>query len=192
VTGRIVVAGIGNIFFADDGFGVEVVTRLARHPLPPGVQVIDVGIRGVHLAYDLLDGCDLLVLIDAAPRGLRPGTLAVLELGRPAPSPGAGDGERRAGDRDPAVRVTADAHAMTPESVLALVHALGARIGRTLLVACEPAEVAEAMGLSPAVQAAVGDAVTLVRQIVAEAAGTVARAGPRRRAEVRHMRGVAR
>ena len=73
------VAGIGNIFLGDDGFGVEVAQRLADRPMPEGVQVADFGIRGVHLAYELLDGYDALVLVDAVPMGEPPGTVAVIE-----------------------------------------------------------------------------------------------------------------
>ena len=79
MNGGILVAGIGNIFLTDDGFGVEVASRLARQSLPPGVRVADFGIRGVHLAYELLDGYDGLILIDAVPMGEPPGTLAVIE-----------------------------------------------------------------------------------------------------------------
>ena len=76
---RVLVAGIGNIFLGDDGFGVEVADRLAGRTLPDGVQVADFGIRGVHLAYELLDGYDALVLVDAVPMGEPPGTVAIIE-----------------------------------------------------------------------------------------------------------------
>ena len=80
MSGRVLVAGIGNVFLGDDGFGVEVVRRLAAVSLPDGVDVADYGIRGVHLAYDLLDGrYDTVVLVDALPLEEPPGTLAVLE-----------------------------------------------------------------------------------------------------------------
>src|ERR1700722_2879797 len=75
----VLVAGIGNIFMSDDGFGVEVATRLATQAMPPGVRVAEFGIRGVHLAYELLDGYDALILIDAVPMGEVPGTIAVIE-----------------------------------------------------------------------------------------------------------------
>src|SRR6202020_1690418 len=77
-TGRTLVAGVGNVFQSDDAFGVEVVRLLAEHPMPAGVELRDFGIRGVHLVYELLNGCDLFVLIDAAPRGEAPGTVSVL------------------------------------------------------------------------------------------------------------------
>ena len=76
---RVLVAGIGNVFLGDDGFGVALAGRLARHALPPGVDVADFGIRGMDLAYALGDGYDAAVLLDAAPRGEPPGTLSVIE-----------------------------------------------------------------------------------------------------------------
>ncbi|MGH7848434.1 MAG: hydrogenase maturation protease, partial [Candidatus Binatia bacterium] len=72
---KILVAGIGNIFLGDDGFGVEVARELAKRKLPESVRVVDFGIRGFDLAYALLDGYDLTILVDAAPRGGLPGTL---------------------------------------------------------------------------------------------------------------------
>jgi hydrogenase maturation protease len=117
---RILVAGIGNVFLGDDGFGVALASRLARHALPPGVEVADFGIRGMDLAYALGDGYDAAVLLDAAPRGEPPGTLSVIE-------PEIEDGE-----------VAVDAHGMDPVKVLALARALGGAPPRTLVVACEP------------------------------------------------------
>src|SRR3954462_334859 len=76
---RLLIAGVGNIFLGDDAFGVEVVQRLARRPLPEGIRVVDFGIRGLDLAYALLDGYEATILVDALPRGGPPGTLYVLE-----------------------------------------------------------------------------------------------------------------
>src|SRR3712207_6645350 len=104
---RILVAGIGNIFLGDDGFGVEVVRRLAGRELPAGVDVQDFGIRGLDLMYALGDGYDAAVLVDAVPRGEPPGTLSVIE-----PEPEADD-------------VPLDAHGMDPAKVLALAQQLG-------------------------------------------------------------------
>ncbi|MEJ7743776.1 MAG: hydrogenase maturation protease [Nocardioidaceae bacterium] len=81
MTIRILVAGVGNIFLGDDGFGSEVARRLAGQHLPEEVRVTDYGIRGMHLAYDLLDGYDALVLVDAMPGRGRPGDITVLEVG---------------------------------------------------------------------------------------------------------------
>lgn len=90
MSGRTLVAGIGNVFLGDDGFGVETVRALSGHELPDDVEVVDFGVRGVHLAYQLLDGYDTLVLVDAAARGGAPGTLYLIEAGKRArPGPGA-------------------------------------------------------------------------------------------------------
>src|ERR1044072_7226323 len=75
----ILVAGIGNIFLGDDAFGCEVVKRLAGRAWPDNVKVIDFGIRGFDLAYALLDGYDVTILVDATPRGETPGTLYTIE-----------------------------------------------------------------------------------------------------------------
>ena len=127
MTGRTLVAGVGNVFLRDDAFGCEVVRLLATHPVPDGVEVRDFGIRGVHLAYDLLNGCDLFVLVDAAPRGEPPGTVTVLEVQVPDPASLTGP--------------VMDAHDLTPDAIFALLASLGGRPGRSLVVACEPADV---------------------------------------------------
>jgi hydrogenase maturation protease len=157
VTPKVLVAGIGNIFLGDDGWGVEVANRLAREPMPEGVKVADFGIRGVHLAYELLDGYDALVLVDAMPMGEEPGTVALLEPQLP-PAPEPGD--------DPAPVV--DAHSMSPGVVMATLAGLGGRVGRFLVVGCEPANVDEGIGLSPPVAGAVDAAVELCREVVAD------------------------
>jgi hydrogenase maturation protease len=158
--GRTLVAGVGNIFQRDDAFGVEVIRLLADRPAPPpGVQIRDFGIRGVHLVYDLLDGCDLFVLVDAAARGAEPGTVTVLEVEpRPAPADGG----------DPAAGPVIDAHGLTPDDIFALLASLGGRPGRSLVVACEPADTSPGMGLSDPVQAALPHAVAAVEEILHE------------------------
>jgi hydrogenase maturation protease len=143
---RVLVAGIGNIFQTDDAFGVEVAARLAGLTLPPGVRVEDFGIRGVHLAYELLEGYDTLIIIDAVPMGDPPGTLAVLE---PEAAPAAAP---------PDVAPAVDAHAMSPDVVLATLSRLG----------CQPADLQDGMGLTPAVQAAVDGAVGLCLELLAD------------------------
>jgi hydrogenase maturation protease len=154
---RTVVAGVGNIFLGDDGFGVEVVRALAGRPLPAGVEVVDVGIRGVHLAYDLLDGCALLVLVDTAQRGEAPGTVTVIEPDEPA-EPGA---PAAAPGRPPL-----DPHGMAPHQVFDLLTRLGGSPSRTLVVACEPADLGAGMELSEPVRAAVPRAVRLIEEIL--------------------------
>jgi hydrogenase maturation protease len=151
VTGRTLVAGVGNIFQRDDAFGVEVIRLLADRPRPPGVQVADFGIRGVHLVYELLDGCDLFVLVDAARRGCAPGTVTVLEVDS-------------AGTGSPSGVM--DAHGLAPDQVFAMLDSMGSRPGRSLVVACEPADVSAGMGLSDQVRMALPHAVRAVETIL--------------------------
>jgi hydrogenase maturation protease len=153
---RVLVAGIGNIFLADDGFGVAVARRLGERPQPAGVEVKDFGIRGLDLVYALGDGHDAVILIDAVPRGEEPGTLFVIE------------------PEIPDEHVGLDAHGMDPAKVLALARDIGRVPERVLLVGCEP-EVRmdgsedEVVGeLSAPVSAAVDRAVAIVEDLVEE------------------------
>ena len=146
---RTLVAGIGNIFFGDDAFGVAVAGRLAGRALPEGVRVEDFGIRSVHLAYELLDGYDTLVLVDALATGETPGTVSVFE-----PS------------LDDLPAATMDAHTMDPATVLATLAGLGGEVGRVLIVGCEPEGIDEGMGLSPPVAAAIDIAAETVMDLV--------------------------
>ena len=145
------VAGVGNIFQRDDAFGVEVIRLLSERPVPPGVRVKDFGIRGVHLVYELLDGCDLFVLVDAAQRGYAPGTVTVLEV--EPEHVAAPDG-------------VLDAHGLAPDQVFAMLASMGSRPGRSLVVACEPADVSPGMGLSDQVREALPAAVRAVEEIL--------------------------
>jgi hydrogenase maturation protease len=137
MTPRILIAGIGNIFFGDDAFGVEVARHLALRPQPPSVRVTDFGIRGYDLAYALMDGYDVSILVDASPRGGAPGTVYTIEpdlqsLGAPT----AGQG----------IAPAIDGHSMDPMRVLASVKALGGDFKRVLVVGCEP----ESLGIEGA------------------------------------------
>lgn len=158
MSGRILVAGIGNIFLGDDGFGCEVVRRLAEHELPENVEVRDFGIRGMDLAYALMDPYEVVVFVDAVPRGEEPGTVYLIEAEVPD------EGE-----------VALDTHGMDPVSVIRLARVLGAEVPRTLVVGCEPKLVLSGedyddmlMELSEPVQRAVGEAVKLVESVVEE------------------------
>jgi hydrogenase maturation protease len=153
VTGRTLVAGVGNIFQGDDAFGVEVVRHLAERPLPDGVEIADFGIRGVHLVYELLNGCDLFILVDAAQRGYEPGTVTVLEVDPAEVAAGA---------------PVMDAHDLTPDAIFAMLTSMGGHPGRSLVVACEPADLNAGMGLSDQVRAAVPHAVTAVEEILGQ------------------------
>jgi hydrogenase maturation protease len=170
---RTLVACLGNIFLSDDGFGVEVARRLAREELPDGTTVTDYGIRGMHLAYDLAQGWDATILVDAAARGGEPGTVYVIEPERQPPPAG---GEPAPGLAE---SVLLDAHGMQPDVMLAMAGTLGAEAGRVLVVGCEPASVAEGIGLSEPVAAAVDEAARVVMDLVREPgpAGNQAAAG---------------
>jgi len=147
---RTLVAGIGNIFLGDDGFGVEVARRLAGEALGDHVDVADFGIRGVHLAFEIASGkYDEVILVDAAPRGGSPGTLYAIEP--------------EIEDIDP---TAADPHSLTPAALLAWVRKVGGTSSRIVVVGCEPASLDESMDLSPAVATAVGRAVEMVRERV--------------------------
>ncbi len=154
---RILVAGIGNIFFGDDAFGCEVVSELARRPLPEGVRVIDYGIRSYDLAYALMDGYDATILVDATPQNAEPGTLCIIEP------------DLKKLDELPIESV--NAHSMNPVRVLQLVRSLGGFPGWLRVVGCEPAVLESedgAMGLSEKVQAAVAPAIALIEELLQE------------------------
>jgi hydrogenase maturation protease len=156
----ILIAGVGNIFLGDDAFGVEVVQRLAERTLPDEVRVVDFGIRGLDLTYALLDDHDAVILVDATPRGGTPGTLYVIE-----PEPEHAEPTEQAD-------LTVVAHGMDPAKVLRLVAALGGRVGRLLLVGCEPGPIGAdeeiGLGLSEPVRAAAEEAVGLIESLVAD------------------------
>jgi hydrogenase maturation protease len=155
---RVLVACIGNIFLGDDGFGVEVARRLRQRPLPEGVSVVDFGIRSYDLAYALMEDWELIILVDALPRGGEPGTLYTLEPDLPP------------GGEAPA---SLDAHTMNPVAVLQMVNALGGKVGRLLVVGCEPHTVLPDehgdMSLSPRVQAAVPESIGIIERLIAGA-----------------------
>jgi len=156
---RILIAGVGNIFLGDDAFGVEVVQRLARRPLPNGVRVVDFGIRGLDLTYALLEDYDVVLLVDTTARGGRPGTLYVVEPDADAIAEPAG------------AHLLIEPHGLDPAKVLRLARALGSRVKHVLLVGCEPSPVPEdeemALGMCDAVRAALDEAVVLVESLVA-------------------------
>jgi hydrogenase maturation protease len=155
---RILIAGIGNIFLGDDGFGCEVLRRLMGRAWPDSVRVVDFGIRGFDLAYALMDGYDVTVFVDATPRGGRPGTLYTIE-----PDLGELDSLDQQG-------MMFETHGMNPMKVLAMVKSMGGGFKRILLVGCEPETFGPEeglMGLSEPVEGAVGEAVNVVESLVA-------------------------
>jgi len=161
---KTLIAGVGNIFLGDDAFGVEVVQRLRSMRLPESVTVRDFGIRSYDLAYALMDEWDLVILVDAVPRGEAPGTIYTIEPELPRNSDATG---------------TFDAHSMNPVSVLRLVNALGgSKVKRLMLVGCEPASVEPRhdgnLGLSEPVQQAVDGAIDVIQEIIRDSEKAVA------------------
>jgi hydrogenase maturation protease len=156
-TPSILIAGIGNIFLGDDAFGVEVVQRLERRKLPERVRAIDFGIRGYDLAYALLDGSDVTILVDACPRGGEPGSLYVIEP------------DLSALDIPRAEQASIDAHSMNPMNVIRMAKSMGGDLKRILLVGCEPATLGPdegQMGLSDTVAAVVDEAANIIESLV--------------------------
>lgn len=163
---RILIAGIGNVFLGDDGFGVEVVKRMAERELPEGVDVVDFGIRGLDLAYALMDPYEAVIFVDALPRGEAPGTVYLIEP-----------------EFEDEGEAAIDTHGMDPVKVIRFARALGAEIPRTLVVGCEPELVPGRRGfqtrayddmlmeLSEPVRAAVEEAAKLVESLVEEMYG---------------------
>jgi hydrogenase maturation protease len=140
---RVLVAGIGNVFLGDDGFGVALAGRVAFD----GVDIVDFGIRGMDLAYALAD-YDVVVFLDATPRGGAPGTLYVIEPDLEG------------------LPLDVDAHAMHPVKVLALAKTLGGELPRTLVLGCEPAAADEFTELSAPVRAALPEAERLLIELL--------------------------
>ena len=156
---RILIAGIGNIFLGDDGFGSEVARRLAGKSFPDAVRVVDFGIRGFDLAYALMDGHDVTIFIDATPRGGAPGTIYTIE---PDLS------ELNGLDTQ---QMMVEPHSMNPVKVLSMVKTMGGEFKRILIVGCEPQTLGPEDGqlvLSEPVAAAVVEEVRVVESLVTD------------------------
>jgi hydrogenase maturation protease len=154
---RILIAGVGNAWLRDDGFGGEVARRLEQQQLPPGVAVMDAGTGGLDLAYEVMRGYDALVILDVSRQGGEPGTLYVMEVPEESVEGAIDDGE------------AINPHGMDPQTVLRFVRSIGAWPGRVMVIACEPAELDEmGFGLSADVRAAVERAVGLVLDTAGE------------------------
>ena len=151
---KILVAGIGNVFFGDGGFGPAVAIALRDRTWPTGVEIVDFGVRGIDLAHALTRGLDAVILVDAVARGGTPGTLYVIE---PEPM-------RTSAARAP--------HKLDPTAVLQLAATFGDPPRYVRLVGCEPGQIPAddeiSHGLSPQVEAAIGPAAKLVAQLVRE------------------------
>lgn len=165
---RVLVAGVGNVLLRDDGFGVEVVRRLAREPMPEGIRVADFGIRALHLAYELLEGYETLIIVDAMSRGEAPGTVFVFEPERAEPETDAG---ATAG-------AVVDPHGLYPGAVLRMALDLGASVGTVRVIGCEPADLGEGIGLTAPVERAVDEAARIVRELATRALDDVMPVAP--------------
>ncbi len=153
----ILVAGVGNAWLRDDGFGSAVARRLAELRLPDGVSVMDAGTGGLDLAYEVMRGYDALVIVDVSVQGGEAGTLYVMEPEEASVPAGIEDGD------------VINPHAMDPQTVLRFVKSVGAWPGQVVVIACEPGDVEEiGWGLSEQVQAAVDRAAELVVETVDE------------------------
>ena len=160
---RVLVAGIGNIFFGDDAFGCEVAAELARRKLPDGITVRDFGIRGYDLAYAMMEDYDAIILIDASPRGEAPGTLYLIE-------PNIDKNKLDAGETG-----VVNAHGMSPIRVMQMVRHLGGLPKKLYILGCEPGVLDSdegRMGLSDQVKAAVDPAVNMIKKLIFDLSGT--------------------
>jgi hydrogenase maturation protease len=154
---QILVAGIGNTWMRDDGFGSEVVTLLADRELPTGVSVVDFGTGGLDLAYEVMRGYDGLILVDVSRQGEPAGTLYVMEADESDVDGSIEDGQ------------VIDPHGMDPQTVLRFVKYVGGWPGRVFVVACEPDVVEDfGVGLSDAVAGSVARAADVVVATIAE------------------------
>jgi len=154
---RLLIAGVGNAWLRDDGFGTEVIKRLSEVELEDGIALMDAGSGGLDLAYEVMRGYDALVIVDVSRQGGEPGTLYVIDVPEDSVQGGIEDGD------------TINPHGMDPKTMLRFVRSVGAWPGKVVVVACEPAEVEEmGLGLSDEVGAAVQDAVDLVVRTATE------------------------
>ena len=156
---RVLVVGVGNVLNGDDGFGVEVARKLAARPLPAGVRLAEIGIGGIHLVHELMDGYDALVVVDAVDRDRPPGTVMVIEAEVLDVS-----------EMVPEARhdLLADMHLATPERALMVAQAVGVLPERTVIVGCQPRQIETlGVGLTDEVAAAVDQAVVEVERCLA-------------------------
>jgi hydrogenase maturation protease len=147
---RTLVAGVGNVFFGDDGFGCEVASRLGAAAAIDGVTVTDFGIRGVHLAFELASGSyDAAIIVDAVARGGRAGTLYIIDP-----------------EVDGARAIVADAHGIDLGAVFAMARTLGQPPARIIVIGCEVGDLGEQMGLSAPMLQAVDPAIALIKSLI--------------------------
>jgi hydrogenase maturation protease len=153
VSADVLVAGLGNIFLGDDGFGSEVVRHLGapeQPPLPEPVRLVDYGIRGLHLSYDLLEGYSALIIVDTMPGNGKPGEIQVVAVD----------------PDDVAASDGSDPHGMDPVAALSGLPSLGGALPPTYVVGAQPANLEEGIGLSDPLRAAVPIAGAVIRELL--------------------------
>ena len=148
---KVLVAGIGNIFFGDDAFGCEVIKKLLSKVLPPTIELIDFGIKTRALAFELCRHYDLVIVVDAVQRGGKTGTLYLIELAT----------------NDFSKQNVVLAHELKLGETIAFARELGAKINKILLVGCEPVSF-ECENLSQPVKLATDEAVKLIKKVIAD------------------------
>jgi len=175
MSGRILIAGIGNILLGDDAFGVEGIRELSSRVWPDDVRVVDFGVRGYDLAFALTDGYEAAILVDAVARGEPPGTTYLVEI----------DGAELS-KLDPD---SLNTHSLSPVSVLQMAQSLGGVGGKLFLVGCEPATLETVdgqIGLSDAVRPAVTQAIELIESLAFD----LLRSNRRQLPDSRRMKGI--
>jgi hydrogenase maturation protease len=147
------IAGIGNPFFGDDGFGAAVARELAESELPPSTRVLDLGSGVLHLLCELMLPPTLLLIVDATPQGGEPGTLYLIEPDRVAEWSRA--------------QASPEAHGIDLAALFALLQSLGVTSPKTWIIGCEPSGLEDPMQLSSPVREAVPRAIELIKDILA-------------------------
>lgn len=160
-SGRILVAGIGNVLRCDDGFGPAVARTLAeRDDLPTGVHIIELGIGGVGLIHELMAGYDALLLVDAMDRDGAAGSLYVLDVIVPEVASLPGLARHALGS---------DMHQAVPTQALLMARAVGALPPIVHMIGCQPAETEVfSTELSPVVQRTVPAAIETIYRLVGQ------------------------
>lgn len=159
---KTLIAGFGNVFFSDDGFGPAVIRSLGSSEFPPDVVVRDFGTGGMHLALEMSGGYDLVVIVDAVSRSDAPGTVYAIEA-------------KECGEQN-----VPDAHAMSVTAVLALFESMARQLECkrpcVIVAGCVPETTDEGMELSEAARAAIPQCRKLIQTLTGNYIATGAKA----------------
>lgn len=152
VSKRILILGIGNVLWADEGFGVRCVEALAEtHALPPGIRLLDGGTQGLYL-LPFLDGIDALLVFDAIDYGLPPGSMKLVR-----------------NDEVPAFMGAKkmSLHQTGFQDVIATARLTGCCPPELALIGCQPVELDDyGGGLRPLIAARIPEALAMARQVL--------------------------